>query len=240
MSLFGSGFGFPQLFGGTRTYGTPGIGDGQRQWDDAPMQQAAPQGGGWGEKLGNLGTGLMAAQASIDGDFGTATQIMGLQRQQAEAARKQAEQAAQQRQLLMGLKAQGLTDEQALLVLNNAGSIGDFRQKPPNNDTVNDYNFIMQNYGKAQADQFMQNRYDPIVSIPLPGGQTYMGPRSRMPGAPQAGGLPTVNDEVSYNALPAGTQYRDPNGNVRTKGGGAGSGASNFHVPSGNPLTPPR
>lgn len=43
-----------------------------------------------------------------------------------------------------------------------------------------------------------------------------------------AGALPTVSDEASYNSLPPGAQYRDPSGNLRTKGGGAGNGAGNF------------
>lgn len=43
------------------------------------------------------------------------------------------------------------------------------------------------------------------------------------------GNLPQVTDEASYNAVPPGAQYRDPDGNIRTKaGGGVGNGTSGF------------
>lgn len=115
---------------------------------------------------------------------------------------------------------------------------------PAPNDTERDLELIRQRYGQAAADQWMQNRIDPIVNIPLPGGATYMGPRSQMPGALGGGqqsapsAMPTVTDEQSYNALPPGASYRDPSGHIRTKGGGAGNGAGGFHIPSGSPLWP--
>lgn len=43
------------------------------------------------------------------------------------------------------------------------------------------------------------------------------------PGAQQS--IPQISGEADYNALPPGAQYRDPHGNLRTKGG-AGSNAS--------------
>ena len=46
----------------------------------------------------------------------------------------------------------------------------------------------------------------------------------RSGGAPAGGDIPAVTDEASYNALPAGAQFRDDQGNIRTKSGG---GASN-------------
>ena len=54
---------------------------------------------------------------------------------------------------------------------------------PVNNDTVNDYQFILQQSGKDAADQYLQGRYDPVVNIPLGDGRTYIGPRSGAPAA---------------------------------------------------------
>lgn len=44
-------------------------------------------------------------------------------------------------------------------------------------------------------------------------------------GAEQMAGLPKVADQQSYDAVPAGGKYTDPDGNVRTKPGGAGGNA---------------
>lgn len=44
--------------------------------------------------------------------------------------------------------------------------------------------------------------------------------------------LPTVSDQASYDAVPAGSQYRDAKGNVRTKQGGPSQPATgNFPQP---------
>lgn len=40
--------------------------------------------------------------------------------------------------------------------------------------------------------------------------------------------VPTVSDEAGYNALPAGAQYRDPSGHLRTKAGGPGATPASF------------
>jgi hypothetical protein len=46
-------------------------------------------------------------------------------------------------------------------------------------------------------------------------------PGDQAPGAPvQAGGLPHVSDQRSYDAIPPGTQYMTPDGHVRVKQGG--------------------
>lgn len=41
-----------------------------------------------------------------------------------------------------------------------------------------------------------------------------------------AGDIPAVSDEATYAAIPPGAQYRDPDGNIRTKPGDAGGNAS--------------
>jgi hypothetical protein len=45
-------------------------------------------------------------------------------------------------------------------------------------------------------------------------------------GAPAGDGLPTVSDQASYDAVPAGGKYKDPQGNIRTKGGQSGGGSA--------------
>ena len=69
---------------------------------------------------------------------------------------------------------------------------------PINNDTVNDYQFILQQSGPEAANQYLQSRYDPVVNIPLGDGRTYIGPRSGAPSAVQGmqgGGQGPDNDE---------------------------------------------
>jgi hypothetical protein len=79
---------------------------------------------------------------------------------------------------------------------------------PINNDTVNDYQFILQQSGKDAADQYLQGRYDPVVNIPLGDGRTYIGPRS---GAPSA-----------VNGLQGGQTPQRPVGKLTPIGGGVG------------------
>jgi hypothetical protein len=118
----------------------------------------------------------------------------------------------------------------------------------------------------APNDQFIQRMkaagYDPASpegqallrqkvatdAMPAPSliGSPDTGYRWAQPPAPTFGGgapaptasVPTVSDEAGYAALQPGAQYRDPSGNLRTKGGGAGNGAGGFPAPSGNPLEP--
>lgn len=59
---------------------------------------------------------------------------------------------------------------------------------PINNDTVNDYNFYASKFGTEYADQYLKDKNDPVVNIPLPGGQVFIGPRSRLDAALKGGG----------------------------------------------------
>ena len=52
------------------------------------------------------------------------------------------------------------------------------------------------------------------------GGMGDQGDPSGSPASPRS--------KADYDALPAGAQYYDPNGNLRTKGGGVSSGTGNF------------
>lgn len=62
---------------------------------------------------------------------------------------------------------------------------------PPNNDTVQDYEFIRGRLGEEAGNAYLRRQADPDVTVPLPNGQVYIGPRSGMAaamGAQPAGG----------------------------------------------------
>ena len=130
-----------------------------------PAPQAQPKGNGVWDWIGALGDVLQASGG------GQATYLPMRMQQQAEA-RKLA-QAQQQRQAEREdwlWKAQWERDN----------------PKPTSNDTANDFEYIKGILGESAALQWLQNKTDPIVSVPVPGG-TYMGPRSGM-GAVAKGG----------------------------------------------------
>lgn len=82
---------------------------------------------------------------------------------------------------------------------------------PTNNDTVNDYNFILQNLGEDAAKQYLRNMGDPTVTVPLGRNQVYSGPRSGLGGAMQKAAPPEV--------LPSDFDFG---------GGGVSNGTGNF------------
>lgn len=74
-----------------------------------------------------------------------------------------------------------------------------------------DYAFIKERDGEEAAKLFMEGRYDPLVSIPLPGGRVYFGPRSGM--ASQMGATPqtqVIDGKTYYNVN--GKWFDNPEG----------------------------
>lgn len=61
------------------------------------------------------------------------------------------------------------------------------------NPLERDLDVLEKRYGKVAADRFAESQYDPIITVPLPGGRTYVGPRSGLGGIsqPQEGGEPS-------------------------------------------------
>lgn len=97
-----------------------------------------------------------------------------------------------------------------------------------NNDTVNDYQFILQNYGRAAADKFITNtKIDPIRYIPTPDGRM-MAVGGVMPQQSQDN-IPTIEDGYQYTPGPGG---RANQGNWKPIGGASPSnGSSGFPRP---------
>jgi hypothetical protein len=76
--------------------------------------------------------------------------------------------------------------------------------------------------GIKQSKLFVQNRTDPIVTMETPKGGQFIGPMSEFQkryGIAPAGAVPlkTVSNAAQYEALPPGSQFLDPQGNIRTK-----------------------
>lgn len=98
--------------------------------------------------------------------------------------------------------------------------------KPVNNDTANDYQMILERYGKEAADKYMWNsKIDPIRYLPTgDGGFSAIGG-----GGPPSGGgdnIPTISTPEQAAQLPPGAMYRAPDGSVRRKGGTSPSNGS--------------
>ena len=72
---------------------------------------------------------------------------------------------------------------------------------PINNDTVNDYNFYRTQLGEDGANRWLANQTDPVVSIPLPWGQTYIGLRSGLGAATKGGDRASVGNSAPQGAI---------------------------------------
>jgi hypothetical protein len=137
--------------------------------------EIAPRGGMFG------GNAQMALMAAISGLMARRhPQVSQMMQNMLLLKQKQAL-AQQQRQ-------QGIADDFTKFKQQYDYELG--HPKPINNDTANDYAFWQQHLTPEQFQQYVQKQYDPDVSIPLPDGRMYVGPRSGMAAALGQGGPP--------------------------------------------------
>lgn len=78
--------------------------------------------------------------------------------------------------------------------------------KPVNNDTLADMNLMEEQLGPGAGKRFLEGKIDPIVTIPLPGGQTYVGPRSGLSSL-MGGGGPASTAGAPPTTLPPDFQF---------------------------------
>lgn len=89
--------------------------------------------------------------------------------------------------------------------------------KPINNDTLNDLGLIEGRLGRDAGDSYLRRLADPDVTVPLPNGQIYVGPRSGMAAALGGGGsaapqqaTKVIGGKTYYNI--GGKWFDDPQG----------------------------
>lgn len=99
--------------------------------------------------------------------------------------------------------------------------IADALKPPPQQPAdVQDYEYARRN-GYAGSFTDFQQYIHPPQAVTVPYGATVS--------TPGQNNIPHVTDQSSYDAVPNGGQYMDPEGHVRTKGGQAGSSSpANF------------
>lgn len=229
MGLFGKRRGYE-----APDYMTPGGGIGgdiNRQQSESPLRD----GGNW---MRNLAMSLGAAQSFRDGDFNQGASLLDYVGQQGEAKRKAMQDEEQRRGLLRQLIAAGIPPEKAPLIIAGAAKYGDVAPGTTKADRVQDNagNYwtkgadgkwaldFVDNTERTFFNNGMQitvpNRYSGAnVGTQAPGYQPQVNVGGEMLTPPRlGGGIPTVRTEQDYYALPAGTQYMDPNGILKRKG----------------------
>jgi hypothetical protein len=152
------------------------------------------------KRRGLFGSGISLDQ--LAGAAGDALSVYGggpaIYAQRVERQRQERQQA----QLAEARRAAGLEDYRAKQQIEQ-----EFRPAP-NNDTVNDYNFLREKLGEEGALQYLRNLGDPMVNMTLPGNRVYSGPRSGLGTAMGAGSnvdaQPISEEGMDYTPGPGG------------------------------------
>ena len=87
--------------------------------------------------------------------------------------------------------------------------------------------------GRQLAEDYAINQADPLVEMETPDNVKFVGPKSEYfrrygPNAAAPNVLPAPKSQSEYEALPAGTQYRAPDGSVKVKGGQTATPSATF------------
>ena len=178
-------------------HGTPGIGDGRRQFPEDEEQvgilgqmQSQPerpksfwQGGDkfrWQDGLAGVLAAVGDAFAQQGGGQGGAVQnLTGGRLSAIEAARKAQQQAQEIAAARQRAEAAGFQGPQADMLAHGDAKPGDFRS--PNNDTVADWEFYQQKLAPDEFERWKQNRIDPPQYRQGPDGQSYRIPPTTPP-----------------------------------------------------------
>lgn len=75
---------------------------------------------------------------------------------------------------------------------------------------------------------YVRNRANPIQGVPFTDEQGNTGLQFIRPNAVGSAGPAAPTSQAEYEALPAGAQYRAPDGSIRTKGGGGSNVTGGF------------
>ena len=167
----------------------------------APAEQEKPKGGGTKRIVGIIGDALLGL-AGQQGIYGPMMHQRRMQEQQERAWQQRAQ-----------IERMGRREDMQWEWQNKPRDLGSPYRTEDNAGNVHE----------MQADgTFKPIFVDPNDRTYLQDGQLITVP-NRVRGAMSmgGGGIPTVSDAASYEALAPGTQFRDPQGNLRTKGGAA-------------------